>query len=232
MRVAILDSDPTQSSDLMRWLGDEGHQVYTFPLADAFMRVFQEEVFDFILMAQTLPDMPGISVLEWLRGRRKDDTPVIFMTADYNEGDASTVLSAGADDCLVKPLRRLELLSRISAILRRVMRGPNELELHGYCFDLQKRVVTLNGRKVELTEKEFDLGVFLFRNIGRTISRGHLLEAVWGRNPDVPTRTVDSHISRLRKKLGLQDASPLRLLTTYKFGYRLERMPQGMGIIA
>lgn len=84
--------------------------------------------------------------------------------------------------------------------------------------------MTVAGEQIELTDKEFDLSMFLFRNLGRLISRGHMLEAVWGRNPNLATRTVDTHISRVRSKLGLRPENGFRLTPTYNYGYRLERL--------
>ena len=93
-----------------------------------------------------------------------------------------------------------------------------------YQFDLARKVLSIDGAVVEMTDKEFELAAFLFRNLGRLLSRGHLLEAVWGRNPDLATRTVDTHISRVRSKLNLRPENGFRLTPTYNFGYRLEKI--------
>ncbi|MGL4408393.1 MAG: response regulator transcription factor, partial [Zoogloea sp.] len=127
---------------------------------------------------------------------------------------------------VVKPPRRIELISRIEAVLRRSQpRTTNQTLVVGpYTFDLAKKSLVVDGSPVEMTDKEFELAAFLFRNLGRLLSRGHLLEAVWGRNPDLATRTVDTHISRVRSKLNLRPENGFRLTPTYNFGYRLERI--------
>ena len=167
-----------------------------------------------------------IPVLRWLREDRSNDTPVIFVTARDAEGDIVEALNNGADDYLVKPVRRLELMSRIEAVMRRARPSAKgtTLEVGPYVFDLNHKHVTVDGEPVELTDKEYDLSVFLFRNIGRLLSRGHMLEAVWGRTANLATRTVDTHVSRVRSKLNLRPESGFRLVPTYNYGYRLEQL--------
>jgi DNA-binding response OmpR family regulator len=151
----------------------------------------------------------------------------LFATGRDSELDIVAILQAGADDYMVKPIRRLELLARVEALGRRVRpRLPEEdvIELAPYHIDLRNRVVTLDNVTVEMTDKEFELVVFLFRNIGKLISRGHISESVWGRSADVQSRTVDTHISRIRKKLELGPERGIRLTPIYNFGYRLERV--------
>jgi len=132
------------------------------------------------------------------------------------------------DDYMIKPIRRLELLSRLDAVWRRVRPRDDAgqvVELPPYRLDLDCRQVLRDGVPVEaLTEKEFALAVFLFQNLGRLLSRGHLLEAIWGLSADIPTRTLDTHISRVRKKLDLHPANGFRLVPAYNYGYRLERV--------
>ncbi|HMV16984.1 MAG TPA: response regulator transcription factor [Rhodocyclaceae bacterium] len=226
MRFAILEDDPAQMEVLTGWLREAGHDVHGFAMARELMRVASRESFDLFLVDWVLPDLTGEQVLRWLRTERNNDTPAIFITSRDAEDDIASAFSAGADDYLVKPPRRIELLSRIEAVLRRTQ--PRQvsqlLQVAPYSFDLIRKMVTVNGEPVEMTDKEFELAAFLFRNMGRLLSRGHLLEAVWGRNPDLATRTVDTHISRVRSKLNLRPENGFRLTPTYNFGYRLERV--------
>ena len=226
MRLAILEDDPVQSEALQGWLREAGHDVHAFSNSRDFVRMAGRESFDLCLLDWKLPDMSGQEVLRWLRQDRHNDVPVIFVTARDAEEDIVEGLGNGADDYLIKPLRRMELLSRIEAIMRRVRPSDADrvLEVAPYSFDVATRQARMDGEPVELTEKEFDLAVFLFRNLGRLLSRGHMLEAVWGRNPNLATRTVDTHISRVRSKLGLRPDSGYRLSPTYNYGYRLERV--------
>lgn len=228
MRFAILEDDLLQAEMLATWLRDAGHDVHIFGGARDFMRIVARESFDFFLLDSILPELSGQEVLEWLRKERNNDTPVVFVTARDAEEDVVAALTGGADDYIVKPVRRGELLARVEAVMRRGRPQPVEqvIESGPYRFDVAHKAAQLGGQPLDLTEKEFDLAVFLFRNVGRLISRGHLLEAVWGRNPMVATRTVDTHISRVRTKLELRPDRGFRLAPAYNFGYRLERMDE------
>ena len=144
-----------------------------------------------------------------------------------DETDIVTALEAGADDYMIKPVKQMEMLARINALGRRSLAQDDQkqiLEVPPFTLDPVARTVERNGDNIEMTYKEFDLAMFLFRNIGRIMSRGHILENVWGRNPDINTRTVDTHISRLRNKLGLNKENGWKLSAIYQHGYRLEKL--------
>lgn len=224
MRIALLDDDADIRTSVGGWLIEAGHDCHTYGTSRDFMRDASRESFDLFLLDSNLPDIDGPDVLRWLKADRNDDTPVIFVTACDSEADIVSALAGGADDYLVKPVRCGELLARIDALMRRVRPAPNHdvLELGPYRFEPVNKRLLLDGQEVALTEKEFDLAFFLFRNLGRLLSRGHLLEAVWGRNPSLATRTVDTHISRVRTKLELKPERGFRLVPTYNYGYRLE----------
>jgi two-component system response regulator RegX3 len=126
---------------------------------------------------------------------------------------------------MIKPVKRLELLARLKALSRRTIPQDDKqqvLEFGQYKLDLGTRKAFLNDVPIGLTQKEFDLVLFLFRYAGRVLSRGHILESVWGRNPDLNTRTVDTHISRIRSKLDLRPEHGWQLKAVYQHGYRLE----------
>lgn len=210
---------------IVEWLTLAAYDVHGFSTGRDFMRILARESFDLCLLDGNLPDMQGQEVLQWLRQDRGDATPVMFITARDGEEDLVAALRGGADDYLVKPVRRAELLARMEAVLRRTQptAADDTLVVGPYHFDPGRKQLLLEGQAVELTEMEFDLALFLFRNFGRLVSRGHLLEAVWGRSPNVATRTVDTHISRVRSKLQLRPERGFRLAPTYNYGYRLER---------
>lgn len=227
MRIALLEDDPVQTATLTEWLRDAGHDIHAYESARDLKRDVGRESFDVFLLDWLLPEQSGEEVLHWLREQRGEWVPIIFITARKAEEDIVAVLSAGADDYMIKPLRRAELLSRINAVWRRARprsREQDVIEHPPYRFEIAAHRALRNGELIELTEKEFNLAVFLFRNIGRLLSRGHLLEAVWGRNAAVATRTVDTHVSRVRNKLELRPENGLRLTPAYNYGYRLESL--------
>ena len=231
MRIAILEDDTVQAETLASWLTAAGHDVHIFGLARDFLRHVSRESFDTFLIDWMLPDQSGHEVLRWLRQERGETAPAIFVTSRDAEEDIVAGLNSGADDYIVKPIRRMELVSRLEAIWRRTRpkdESESVLDVAPYRIEIASRSITCNGSAVEaLTEKEFNLIVFLFQNLGRLLSRGHLLEAIWGMSADIPTRTLDTHISRVRKKLDLHPGNGFRLVPSYNYGYRLERVGSG-----
>ena len=226
MRIAILEDDSIQSDLLSLWLQEAGHQCKAFTRGKDFLREVGRESYDFFLLDWMIPDQSGTEVLTWLRANLKEYVPVLFVTARDEEEDIVTALSAGADDYMIKPLRKRELLARIEAIARRSRPAATQepFTQDEFLVDPERRTVQRNGEEVSLTQKDFELALFLFRNLGRLMSRGHILESVWGRSAEINTRTVDTHVSRLRSKLGLTQENGWRLSAVYQHGYRLERL--------
>lgn len=227
MRIAFLEDDSDQSEIVRLWLEEAEHTVAEFATGGDFLRGVRRESFDLYLLDWMLPDITGLDVLRKLREGNKDSTPVMLATVRQEERDIVTALEAGADDYLVKPIRRRELVARLEAICRRsrTTAPSNEtLSAEPYAMDLQRNTATLHGEDIPLTNREFELALFLFRHAGQAVSRGHILESIWDiDNPDVSTRTVDTHISRLRKKMQLNDENGWKLAAIYQHGYRLEQ---------
>jgi two-component system, OmpR family, response regulator RegX3 len=223
----MLEDDVDVGTAVKQWLEAAGHTVHHFTSGKAIVREATRESFDLYLLDWHVPDLSGTEVLQWLREKLQVDTPVLFATSRDSEADIVAALTAGADDYMVKPLRRLELIARVDALLRRSRSKSTEattIEMGPYHIDLTNRVVSLEGAALEMTDKEFELTVFLFNNLGQLLSRGHITESVWGHSAEVQSRTVDTHISRIRKKLDLGPARGVRLTPIYNFGYRLEKV--------
>ncbi|OUN14154.1 DNA-binding response regulator [Gemmiger sp. An87] len=171
--------------------------------------------YDLILLDIMLPGVDGYELMEYIR---PTGTPVIFLTAKGMLADRVRGLRMGADDYIVKPFEPLELLARVESVLRRAGRGGGLLRAFGVVVDPAARKVEKDGVPVALTPREFDLLVLLLRNQGIALYRDVMYERVWGGEEETGSRTLDLHIQRLRKKLGLAD----KIKTVYKIGYLLE----------
>ena len=223
MNVAILEDDAYQRQLLTMLVETGGHQVVGFSGGAEFLQAAESRSFDLLLLDWVMPDMSGDQVLTALRERSGLDLPVIVVTARDSESDVVSALRHGADDYIVKPPKGMELLARMEALTRRSRNGrAAPIRAGRFEIDLDRRMILLEGKPIDLTQKEFDLAVFFFQNPGKLLSRVRLLEKVWGISAEVDTRTVDTHASRVRRKLGLDAASGWKLLPVYGFGYRLE----------
>jgi DNA-binding response OmpR family regulator len=225
VRIAYLEDDPDQAALVRTWLEADGHSCHAFDRGHALLRALAHESFDLYVLDWELPDSDGVEVLKEIRARTPR-APVIFTTARDGADDVARVLKSGADDYIAKPVRRAELLARIEAVSRRVQgpqAGAQVLEHPPFRIDRAARTVERNGERLVLTDKEYALAEFLFLNAGNVVSRQHLLEAVWGLGAAANTRTVDTHMSRLRGKLGLGSEVGWQVVSVHQFGYRLER---------
>jgi two-component system response regulator RegX3 len=228
MHVAILEDDAYQRRLLTMLVETGGHQAFGFAQGEALLAALDGRSFDLLLLDWMMPGMSGEQVLGALRERVGMDLPVIVVTSSDAEADVVSALRQGADDYLVKPPKGMELLARMEALTRRVRAArAAPVRAGGFEFDLDRRVLQVEGRTLDLTQKEFDLAVHLFQNPGRLLSRTSLLAKVWGGSAKLDTRTVDTHVSRVRRKLGLDGACGWKLLPVYGFGYRLEQVEAG-----
>ena len=225
LRIAFLEDDAEAAERVGSLLRGAGHTVHVFNRGRALLGILRVESFDLLLLDWELPDLTGYEVLRSLRAQPESQTPVLFLTHRDTEADVVQALEAGADDFLVKPPRERELLARVDAIGRRV-REPfagGVIESHSFRIDVDAREISRAGISFVLTRREFDVALLLFRNVGKVLSRGFIMDSVWGRGDSTTTRTVDMHVSRVRKTLGLSSAIGLRLVAIYGYGYRLER---------
>jgi two-component system response regulator RegX3 len=226
MRIAYLEDDPDQAALIRRWLEGAGHSCHHFDRGNALRRSLARESFDLYMLDWHLPDVDGLEMLKEIRAR-SPRSPVIFATSRGRDDDIAQVLHAGADDYITKPVRQGELLGRIEAVARRTQgeaAAPERLAFEPFTIDRRERRIRRAGEPVALTDREYELALFLFQNVGKVLSRSHLQEAVWGMGAKAQSRTVDTHISRLRGKLGLTEENGWLLASVHQFGYRLERL--------
>ena len=227
-RIALLEDDLDQAALMVGWLERAGHKPAHFDNSKEFLRNVLRESYDLLMLDWLLPSMNGLEVLQRVRESGKNNTPVLFITAKDAEADIVEALEAGADDYMSKPLRSGEMLARVEALIRRAYGNRKAEQLPQtapYVFDVKRKRVLLGDDEIELTHREFDLALFMFRHAGSVVSRSHILESIWGMHgAELNTRTVDTHISRLRKKLQINESTGWRLSAIYQHGYRLEKL--------
>jgi len=226
--IVVAEDERDLNSLVRRHLEDEGHRVVQVFDGPAAVLAVQQERPDLLILDWMLPQLDGLEVCR--RVRRESIVPILMLTARSEEIDRVLGLEVGADDYLTKPFGIRELLARVRAILRRVEllreAGAGESEPPALVagplrVDTAERVATVDGQPVELTPKEFDLLALLVRNPGRAFARDYLIERVWGYDAEGSDRTVDTHILRLRKKLGPVGE---RIETVWGIGYRFARL--------
>ena len=228
-RIAVLEDDPSQAKLVRTWIESQGYLCHHFSRGGDILKQVLRDTFDLVILDWQVPDLSGEEVVRAIRKSVKDPLPVLFTTGRNREEDIVQALRSGADDYLIKPLRRMEFLARVEALLRRHGRGRADgapVEIGNFRLDTGGRTLEKNGVALELTQKEFEVASLLLRNVGRLLSRAYLLDSVWGISADVSTRTVDTHASQLRSKLGLYPEEGWRLSAVYQHGYRLERVTQ------
>lgn len=224
MRIAALDDEPGQLDLIKSTMEGIGHECHGFSDGRSLLRELRQQTYDLLILDWTLPDVQGPSVVKWIREDLSSRLPILFVTNRREESDMVEGLSAGADDFMVKPVRVAELQARVRALLRRAYPAQHEPELvfGPYHFFPQSRMLKFKGEPAELKHREYELALFLFQNLGRLLSREHLREAVWGLGAESPSRSLDTHISRLRTKLDLRPSNGFLLSAIYGLGYRLE----------
>ena len=224
MRIAALDDDPILLELIKATTEHHGHICHTYPTGAQLLRDIRHETFDLLIVDWHLPDMEGPEVVTAVRQMTGRQLPILFVTRRREEQDVIEALSCGADDFMTKPLRMGELVARTTALLRRAypQAMSDNLVFGPYRFDPEKRSLWLRDQPVELKNREYDLALFLFQNMGRLLSRDHLKEIVWGQVADVMSRSLDTHISRLRTLLDLRPANGFIVTAVYGVGYRFE----------
>jgi len=230
MNIGILEDDREMAVWLRAALEQEKHRCLVFPSAAKLMTQEQRLRLDLLILDWELPDSDGPTVLNWFRNHYGWTIPVLFLTVRGRSADVAAMLNQGADDYIAKPVDPRELLARVNALWRRYSAVDHEkdrIEVGEFLIDYYHKRLLRNGEEIRLTTKEFEVSAILLANLGRTIARPEILRRVWGYECKLSTRTVDTHISRLRKKLDLVPERGWRLASVYRNGYRLTRHEEG-----
>lgn len=225
MKIASLEDDLDQARRIQQVLSTAGYACTSYHQSRDLLAALRAEAFDLVLLDWHLPDIDGDDVVRWLRTNIGARIPVIFLTNRSSEDDLVEGLRAGADDYIVKPMRPLELLARVAALLRRSQLAEpadEAFEVARYRVDPAARAIQLDGAPITLAPKEFELALLFFRNLNRLMSRDVLAECVWNREIPATSRTLDTHLSNIRQKLQLRPQYGVRLTSSYALGYRLE----------
>lgn len=226
MEIGLLEDEQSQADLLIHWLSNEEDTVEHSASIKDFWQYMAGSNPDLLILDWELPDGNGLDVINRLRKNGEYSGPVLFLTQRDSEQDIVSALESGADDYLVKPARSMELKARLKSLARRAGINPkaNIISLGEIVMDLGAHQVTVAGEPVKLTHKDFTLAQYFLSNPGKLFSREYLLKQVWGVNADLNTRTVDVHISRLRRQLQLGAPMGFCLRNIYQHGYRLEQV--------
>lgn len=224
-KILIVEDEEALSDPLAFLLGREGFQTIVVDNGLDALPVFDREGADLVLLDVMLPGMSGMEVCRKLR--EVSSVPIIMLTAKDSELDKVLGLELGADDYVTKPYSARELIARIRAVLRRRSAetdSATESVLQGgpVRMDIDRHVVTVNGEEISTPLKEFELLEILLRNVGRVMTRGQLIERVWGADYVGDTKTLDVHIKRLRSKIEPDSSAPQYVVTVRGLGYKFE----------
>ncbi|MGN9841591.1 winged helix-turn-helix domain-containing protein [Nonomuraea sp. H19] len=224
-RVLVVEDEESFSDALSYMLRKEGFEVSIAATGPEALDTFDRNGADLVLLDLMLPGLPGTEVCRSLRQRSK--VPVIMLTAKDSEIDKVVGLELGADDYVTKPFSSRELVARIRAVLRRQGDVAEELETAVLAvgpvrMDVDRHVVAVRGEQVQLPLKEFELLEVLLRNAGRVLTRGQLIDRVWGADYVGDTKTLDVHVKRLRAKIEADPSNPRCILTVRGLGYKFD----------
>jgi DNA-binding response OmpR family regulator len=219
--ILVVDDEPIVRDVIVRYLNRDGFETLEAADGEDARRLIETGNPSLVVLDVMLPGVDGLELCRWIRGR--SDLPVIMLTARGEESDRIVGLELGADDYVTKPFSPRELTSRVRTVLRRAApteTAPLRLELGDLVLDSAARDVTLDGERLRLTVKEFDLLWFLASNPGQVFSRDQLMSRVWGYEAALDTGTVTVHVRRLREKIEQDPSKPRRLETVWGVGYR------------
>lgn len=223
-RILVVEDEPSISDPLSYLLQREGYEVTVVEDGLEAVEEFDRNGADLVLLDLMLPGQPGTDVIRQIR--QESQVPVIMLTAKDGEVDKVVGLELGADDYVTKPYSARELIARIRAVMRRNAESdeliPDTVSAGPVRMDVERHVVSVDGTEITMPLKEFDLLEMLLRNAGRVMTRGQLIDRVWGPGYVGDTKTLDVHIKRLRSKIEPDPSSPRFLMTVRGLGYKFE----------
>jgi two-component system response regulator RegX3 len=226
-KILIVEDESSFSEAISFLLGKEGYESAVAENGRIALDLFKSNDFDLVLLDLMIPEVSGIDVCRTIR--TTSSVPIIMLTAKDSEVDKVVGLELGADDYVTKPYSSRELVARIKAVLRRGVpddgAAASNSGIHsiaGIRMDIERHQVTVNGNLIPLPLKEFELLEFLLRNEGRVLTRGQLIDRVWGGDYYGDTKTLDVHIKRLRSKIEVDPANPVLIQTIRGLGYKFE----------
>ncbi|GAA4113201.1 response regulator transcription factor [Enteractinococcus coprophilus] len=223
-RILVVEDEPSISDPLSYLLQREGYEVTVVEDGVEAVDEFERNGADLVLLDLMLPGQPGTDVIRQIR--QESQVPVIMLTAKDSEVDKVVGLELGADDYVTKPYSSRELIARIRAVMRRNAESdeliPDTVSAGPVRMDVERHVVSVDGAEITMPLKEFDLLEMLLRNAGRVMTRGQLIDRVWGPGYVGDTKTLDVHIKRLRSKIEPDPSAPRYLLTVRGLGYKFE----------
>jgi two-component system response regulator RegX3 len=224
-RILLVEDESSLSEPLSFLLGREGFEVEIAEDGQLALDIFANGNFDIILLDLMIPKVPGNEVCRQIR--TTSNIPIIMLTAKDTEVDKVVGLELGADDYVTKPYSTRELLARIKAVLRRNVKDEAQdddgvIDIDGIRLDADRHTLHVQGALVAIPLKEFELLEYLMSNVGRVLTRGQLIDRVWGTDYYGDTKTLDVHIKRLRSKIEADPAEPVHLVTVRGLGYRFD----------
>ncbi|WP_156443834.1 response regulator transcription factor [Burkholderia savannae] len=226
MKILVLDDDVAHTNFICLILRQHEHEVYISEDGARAVRFLETSMVDLVILDWNVPVISGLDVLRWIRRNIGYNIPVLFLTNRVFEQQIAEALNAGADDYVAKPVGKVELLARINALTRRLYRGrelSDTISTGNYIINAKEKSIFLNGARISLTQKEYEIASILFMNLGYAVPRDYLIKLVWGKSSDMLSRSLDTHVYRVRKKLSLYAENGVTLKSIYATGYRLDK---------
>lgn len=227
MKILVLDDDVAHADFILLILRQHAHEVHIVEDGARAVRFLEKSMVDLVILDWNVPIISGLDVLHWIRRNIGYKIPVLFLTNRLFEQNIAEALNAGADDYIVKPIGKSELIARINALTRRLHYGneyQEAISIGTYLLNNKERCIYLKGNRILLTQKEFEIASILFINFGRVVPRDYLIKLVWGKSEDMMSRSLDTHVYRVRNKLFLCAENGVVLKSIYTIGYRLDKI--------